>query len=60
ETDEPRFEPRPDNVTPRLSAILELTPETYAARFRRSAIKRAKLSGLRRNARALIKDKAET
>ena len=53
-TTEARFEPRPGNVTADLSEILELTPETYAARFRRSAIKRAKLTGLQRNARALL------
>jgi epoxyqueuosine reductase len=60
QTDEPRFEPRSDNVAPHISEILELTPETYAARFRRSAIKRAKLDGLRRNALALVKDKTQT
>jgi epoxyqueuosine reductase len=53
DTDEARFTPRPGLVDADLPEILELTPETYAARFRRSAIKRAKLSGLRRNARAL-------
>ena len=37
----------------RLSDILELTPEHYAERFRQSAMKRAKLTGLQRNARAL-------
>jgi epoxyqueuosine reductase len=52
-TDEPRFEPREGNVNASLAEILALTPETYAARFRRSAMKRAKLSGLQRNARAL-------
>jgi len=52
-TDETRFAPRPGNVSADLSEILELTSETYAARFRRSAIKRAKLTGLQRNARAL-------
>lgn len=54
ETDEERFAPRDGNVMPQLSEILELTPEAYASRFRRSAIKRAKLTGLQRNARALI------
>jgi epoxyqueuosine reductase len=54
-TDEARFEPRPGNVNASLSDILELTPETYAERFRRSAIKRAKLTGIKRNASALIK-----
>lgn len=52
-TDEARFEPRAGNVSPPLLDILALTPDTYAARFRRSAIKRAKLTGLQRNARAL-------
>ena len=53
-TTEARFEPRPENVNASLSDILELNAETYAGRFRRSAIKRAKLSGLQRNARALL------
>ena len=52
-TAEPRFAPRTGNVNAELAEILELTPETYAARFRGSAMKRAKLSGLQRNARAL-------
>jgi epoxyqueuosine reductase len=53
-TDESRFEPRADNVSPQLTDILALTPDAYAARFRRSAIKRAKITGLQRNARALV------
>ncbi|HEX6648496.1 MAG TPA: tRNA epoxyqueuosine(34) reductase QueG [Pyrinomonadaceae bacterium] len=52
-TAETRFEPRAGNVNAELSEIRNLTPETYAARFRGSAMKRAKLSGLQRNARAL-------
>ncbi len=51
--DESRFEPRAGNVNASLSEILGLTADTYAARFRHSAMKRAKLSGLQRNARAL-------
>lgn len=54
-TDETHLEPRPGNVDVSLPEVLELTPETYAARFRGSAMKRAKLSGLQRNARALHK-----
>lgn len=52
-TDEPRFQPRAGNVNASLAEVLSLTPETYAERFRSSAMKRAKLSGLQRNARAL-------
>ena len=54
QTQEQCFEPRPGHVAPNLQEILELTPETYAERFRRSPIKRAKLNGLQRNARTLI------
>ena len=52
-TSESSFEPRKDNVNPALSEILELTSEGYAARFRGSAMKRAKLAGLHRNAFSL-------
>jgi epoxyqueuosine reductase len=53
-TDEPRFQPRSGNVNTELAEVLEMTPATYAAHFRGSAMKRAKLSGLQRNARTLI------
>jgi epoxyqueuosine reductase len=52
-TSETRFEPREGNVDAELAEILELTPESYSARYRGSAMKRAKLAGLQRNARAL-------
>ena len=52
-TNEPRFEPREGNVNADLDAILELNPDSYAVRFRGSAMKRAKLAGLQRNAQAL-------
>jgi len=55
-TTESRFEPRSGNVSAKLSDILELTPKTYAERFRGSAMKRTKLSGLQRNAGALLTD----
>jgi len=51
---EPRFQPRAGNVNASLSEIQQLTPAAYAERFRGSAMKRAKLSGLQRNARALL------
>jgi epoxyqueuosine reductase len=53
-TTEPRFQPRAGNVDASLSEIQQLTADTYAERFRGSAMKRAKLSGLQRNARALV------
>ena len=52
-TDETRFAPRRDETSLDLDAVETLTPETYAERFRRSAMKRTKLAGLQRNARAL-------
>ena len=52
-TSEARFAPREGNVDVDLEEVLELTPETYAARYRGSAMKRAKLAGLQRNAQAL-------
>ena len=53
-TVEPLFEPRAGTINADLSQVLELDSDTYASRFRHSAIKRAKLSGLQRNARALL------
>lgn len=52
-TEEMRFEPRNSETSANLMEILSLSPEKYAERFRRSAIKRTKLSGLQRNAKAL-------
>ncbi len=56
-TEEKRFEPRAGNVTADLDEILSLSPEKYAEKFRRSAMKRTKLAGLQRNARALKKSR---
>lgn len=52
-TQEARFEPRAEETALELTQVIEWTPEEYAARFRRSAMKRQKLAGLQRNARAL-------
>ena len=57
-TNEPRFAAREGNVNAELDEILELTPETYAVRFRGSAMKRTKLTGLQRNARALLSNQS--
>jgi epoxyqueuosine reductase len=58
-TDEKRFEPRASQVNAPLSELLEMTHEDYAERFRKSAIKRAKLAGLKRNALALATSRDE-
>jgi epoxyqueuosine reductase len=53
QTGESRFEPRGGETSIDLDTVLTLTPDAYATRFRRTAIKRAKLAGLKRNADAL-------
>ncbi len=50
---EARFEPRNGDTSLDLDTVISMTHEEYVERFRRSAIKRAKLSGLKRNAAAL-------
>ena len=52
-TPEEHFEPRHGETSLDIDDVLELTPETFAARFRRSAMKRTKLTGLTRNAKHL-------
>lgn len=61
-TEESRFEPREGNVSVDLDEVITLSQEKYAEKFRRSAMKRTKLSGLQRNARALLEksDKNES
>ena len=55
-SEEEAFQPRAGNVNVELSSILNLTQDRYAERFRNSAMKRAKLSGLQRNASRLSKN----
>jgi epoxyqueuosine reductase len=52
--EEHRFEPRPGIVAPELRELAVMTEEEFATRFRKSSIKRAKLSGLQRNAQAAL------
>jgi epoxyqueuosine reductase len=49
-TDDPAFQPRTDVPTPKLVDLLQLDVETFREKFRNSPVKRAKLSGLKRNA----------
>jgi len=55
-TDEKRFEPRNGETSLDLDGVFEFTTEEYATRFRKSAMKRTKLSGLKRNANAVKAD----
>ena len=52
-TEETRFEPRLGETSIDLEEIITFSPDQYAARFRKSAIKRAKLPALKRNAETL-------
>lgn len=53
-TEEARFTPRPGITELNLQELATMSQEDFSTRFRKSAIKRAKVSGLRRNAQALI------
>jgi epoxyqueuosine reductase len=57
-SDEARFEPRDNETSIDLGEVLEFTSEQYAARFRKSAVKRAKLPILKRNAQILSEQPA--
>ncbi len=46
----PEFQAREGLVNPALDWLAEMTPEEFREKFRGSAVRRAKLSGLRRNA----------
>ncbi|MEJ7623991.1 MAG: tRNA epoxyqueuosine(34) reductase QueG [Pyrinomonadaceae bacterium] len=54
-TEEARFEPRLGDTSLDLHRLAAMDHDEYVGRFRRSAIKRTKLSGLKRNARSLEK-----
>lgn len=51
-TEDARFEPRSSETSISLDSLEALSHDEYVERFRKSAIKRTKLSGLKRNARA--------
>ena len=58
--DEPGFEPRRGETSLSLETIEAMDHEEYVGRFRKSAMKRTKLSGLKRNAVALSGKKLAT
>lgn len=53
---EPAFEPHPDLLTMSRNDWIELTEETFRTIFRKSAVKRTKYEGLKRNIRFLTPD----
>jgi len=60
ETEEERFEPREGVIEPNLREMIEMSQEEFSTRFRKSAIKRAKLTGLQRNARSVLAKREST
>lgn len=58
-TDEARFEPRLGQTFLPLQSIVNLQPDEFAGRFRKSPVKRTKLAGLKRNARAMTDNSAQ-
>lgn len=60
QTEEERFAPREGLVEPKLEELIEMSQEEFSTRFRKSAIKRAKVAGLQRNARAVMAEREKT
>ena len=58
-TDKPEFQPREGLVNPALAWLAEISAEEFREKFRESPIKRAKHSGLRRNALIAIGNSGE-
>jgi epoxyqueuosine reductase len=56
-TAEESFRARLWNVTPTAEAILALEPETFQTQYRKSPVKRTKLTGLQRNARIVLENR---
>ena len=48
-TDDPAFQPRDGNLTPKLLSLIGITQQEFSRRFKRSPIKRAKRRGFLRN-----------
>ncbi len=53
ESQEIRFRPGPEGVSPRIEELVKLSQEEFSRRYSKSPVRRAKLEGLRRNARAV-------
>ncbi len=57
---EPRFQPRPAGQWPRLEAILAMDQHAFDEQFGPTAIERARLAGLQRNARVVLENLGST
>ena len=56
-TAEPGFQPKPGNAWPSLEEILAMREADFEARFGDTALERAGLSGLQRNARVVLENR---
>jgi epoxyqueuosine reductase len=54
ETKESAFYPRQENIAPKLTELADMSQEKFSQWFRRSSIKRAKRTGLARNAKGVL------
>jgi epoxyqueuosine reductase len=59
-SDKPEFQAREGLVNPALAWLAEISEEEFREKFRGSAIKRAKRSGLRRNALIAIGNRGDS
>jgi epoxyqueuosine reductase len=57
ETTEGGFQPRPGNIAPRLEELTTISREDFQANFKNSAVKRAHLEGIQRNANYILSSK---
>ena len=56
---EPAFEPHPELLSMTRREWQEITEDVFSELFRKSAVKRTKYSGLRRNIKFLMEEKKE-
>lgn len=59
QTTEPDFLLRPEAASPPLDALADMTEESFGARFNGTPVRRAGLEGMRRNARAVRRNRED-
>lgn len=59
-TSEREFFPRPNTAAPDVNACTKMTQAEFSEQFKKSPIKRAKLSGLKRNAKLVLRGRSVT